>query len=83
MARDGMIQVRVDMKLKKEADELFNDLGLDTASAVRLFLKQAVLNEGLPFAIRRFPKDRPQPEAAEAKTEPAAESEEAIINDLY
>lgn len=53
MARDGMIQVRVDTRLKQQAEDLFNDLGLDTASAIRLFLKQAVMYQGIPFPIVR------------------------------
>lgn len=53
MAREGMIQVRVENELKAQAEELFEDLGLDTASAIRLFLKQAVMYQGIPFAIVR------------------------------
>jgi DNA-damage-inducible protein J len=30
---------------------LFNDLGLDVPSAVRLFLKQSLIHNGIPFAI--------------------------------
>ena len=52
MARDGMIQVRVDTRLKQQAEDLFNDLGLDTASAIRLFLKQAVMYPGA-VAVKR------------------------------
>lgn len=31
------IQVRVDDFLKQSADELFNSLGLDTSTAIRIF----------------------------------------------
>ena len=47
------IQVRVDDALKSKADELFKDLGTDTTSAIRMFLTQAVANNGFPFAIKR------------------------------
>ena len=47
------IQVRVDDTLKSKADELFKDLGTDTTSAIRMFLTQAVANNGFPFAIKR------------------------------
>ena len=49
------IQVRVDDKLKAEADALFADIGLDTSTAIRVFLRQAVASNGIPFAIRREP----------------------------
>lgn len=47
------IQVRVDDELKSKSDQLFKDLGTDTTSAIRMFLKQAVANNGFPFEIKR------------------------------
>lgn len=51
MAQNILIQVRVEDSLKKEADTLFSDLGLDTPTAIRIFLKQAILHQGLPFNV--------------------------------
>jgi DNA-damage-inducible protein J len=45
----GVLQVRVDDELKKQATEIFNELGIDLSTAVRMFLKKAVLEKGLPF----------------------------------
>jgi len=47
------IQVRVDDELKNKSDQLFKDLGTDTTSAIRMFLIQAVANNGFPFEIKR------------------------------
>lgn len=47
------IQVRVDDELKVKADELFKDLGTDTTTAIRMFLKQALAVNGFPFEIKR------------------------------
>ena len=47
------IQVRVDDELKNQSDQLFKDLGIDTTSAIRIFLTQAVANNGFPFEIKR------------------------------
>lgn len=47
------IQVRVDDDLKRKSDVLFKDLGTDTTSAIRMFLTQAVANNGFPFEIRK------------------------------
>ena len=47
------IQVRVDDELKNSADQLFKDLGTDTTTAIRIFLTQAILNNGFPFEIKR------------------------------
>ena len=48
-ADTGVIQVRVDNTLKKEADRLYKSMGLDTPTAIRFFLKQSLLVNGLPF----------------------------------
>ena len=47
------IQLRLDDELKNKADELFKDLGLDTTTAIRMFLTQAVSSNGIPFEIKR------------------------------
>lgn len=52
----SLIQVRIDDDLKKEAENLFSDLGLDTPSAIRLFLRQSVAHNCIPFPITR-PED--------------------------
>ncbi len=47
------LNVRVDESLKKQASELFADLGLDMSTAVNMFLRQAVMKDGLPFDVVR------------------------------
>lgn len=49
------IQVRIDPALKAEAEQLFSDIGLDMPTAIRLFLKQSVINNGIPFSLERDP----------------------------
>jgi DNA-damage-inducible protein J len=53
MAQTSLLQVRIDTELKRAAEELFADIGLDTSSVVRLFFKQAVARQGIPFPITR------------------------------
>lgn len=47
------IQVRVDDDLKNKSDRLFKELGTDTTTAIRMFLTQAVANDGFPFEIKK------------------------------
>lgn len=47
----SLIQVRIDENIKEEAEEIFNSLGLSMSEAVRLFLKRAVIEQGLPFSM--------------------------------
>ena len=43
------ISIRMDEKLRKEADEILDELGLNMSSAVNIFIKQLVRQGGLPF----------------------------------
>lgn len=45
------VQVRMDADLRKQAEMLFANAGLDTSSAVRLFFRQAVIRRRLPFEV--------------------------------
>lgn len=47
------LQIQVDDSLQKEADALFAGLGLDTTTAVRIFLNAAVEYAGIPFPVQR------------------------------
>ncbi len=51
MAQDGFIRVRIDESTKQAADSLFQDLGMDTSTAIRIFLRQSVKRGGLPFEV--------------------------------
>jgi len=60
VAQTALIQVRVDKDLKNDIDELFSNLGLDTSTAIRMFLKQVERRRGLPFDVKmpqRMPLD--------------------------
>lgn len=46
------IQVRVDSRIKKNADIAFKNMGIDMSSGVKLFLHQVVRSGSIPFVIR-------------------------------
>lgn len=52
-------QVRIEENLKKQATELFSQLGLDMSSAMNIFLKQCVMRGGLPFEVA-VPQYKPE-----------------------
>ena len=45
------LTIQIDDALKRDADNLFASLGLDTPAAIRLFLSAAVENAGIPFSV--------------------------------
>ena len=46
-----MLQVRVSDKIKNKASELFNTMGIDISTAVRIFLLKCIAVGGLPFEM--------------------------------
>jgi len=45
----------MDPELKKQAEELFHDLGLNMTTAMTMFLRQAVRSQSIPFKVSRVP----------------------------
>ena len=60
------LTVRLDAQLKKEAEQLFNDLGMTLSGAINIFLHQAIEQQGLPFQVK---KSRPNRETLAAMKE--------------
>lgn len=48
---NAVLQTRIDLATKNEAESLFASLGLDITTAIRLFLKQAINQQCIPFEI--------------------------------
>jgi DNA-damage-inducible protein J len=46
-----MIHARIDPKLKEAVGRVFSKIGISTAEAIRLFLKQVELHTGLRFPV--------------------------------
>lgn len=51
MATTSM-NIRIDKEVKVRAQKLFSDLGLDMTTAVNLFLRQAIIHNGIPFELK-------------------------------
>jgi addiction module antitoxin, RelB/DinJ family len=50
--KTAMIRARIEPKLKRNVDKLFDRLGLSASEAITIFYKQIELNKGLPFKIK-------------------------------
>jgi len=46
------ITARVDENVKKEAETLFKKIGLNMSTAMNLFLKKCILEQGIPFELK-------------------------------
>lgn len=45
--------ISIDPEVKAHAQTLFSDLGLDLSTAVNIFLKQSIRENGIPFVVKR------------------------------
>lgn len=56
MAKEAVLQVRMDADLKEAAEALYRRMGTSLAEAVRIFARQSIIEEGLPFRISTKPQ---------------------------
>ena len=51
MSKTSM-SIRLDSEVKDQAQQVFNNLGMDMTTAINIFLRQAIQYQGLPFDVR-------------------------------
>ncbi|MEG0153408.1 MAG: type II toxin-antitoxin system RelB/DinJ family antitoxin [Cellulosilyticaceae bacterium] len=51
MANTSM-NIRMDSEIKRQAQELFAQFGLDMTTAVNMFLRQSIREQGIPFQLK-------------------------------
>lgn len=52
MAKTENLNIRIEPEIKKEAEETLSYLGLTMAEAVKIFLKQVIMTDSIPFEIK-------------------------------
>jgi len=52
MANTTNLNVRVDEDLKRQAESIFSELGMNLSTAMNLFLRSAVRYGGIPFDLK-------------------------------
>ena len=57
MTETSLIQARVDTELKNDAVDLFDSLGLDMTTAIKMFLKKCLQEGGIPFEVKNSKED--------------------------
>lgn len=58
----SVLQVRVDENLRSQAASIYEELGIDLQTAVRIFLKRSVAENGIPFGMTLPKKEGPSVE---------------------
>ena len=51
MQKTSNLYVRVEPEIKDQAEKIFESLGLSMSNAIGLFLRQVIINQGIPFEL--------------------------------
>lgn len=46
------LNIRTDKAIKEQAEQSFNELGLNMTTAINLFLRTAIREHGIPFELK-------------------------------
>ena len=52
MNKSAAISTRIDPDLKRDAEQVFTELGVTPSQAISMFYRQVVLQRGLPFEVK-------------------------------
>ena len=77
----SIIQFRIDDDLKAEATAIYEKLGIDLSTAVRMFLKRSVMENGIPFPMT-LKKEESAAYALQALKELNAEATKNGLSDM-
>lgn len=79
MARTSNVFARVEPEVKEQAEQVLDRLGIPMSNAVDMFLRQIVLQKGLPFEVK-LPREKPLAYGALTKEQFNAEMEKGIAD---
>lgn len=51
----GQISLRVENELKSDAERVFDEIGMSMSTAITIFLKRVVRENGIPFDVSADP----------------------------
>lgn len=83
MADTATVSFRTDPQVKQRAKELYASMGLDLSTALNMFLRQSLADNGMPFrATRENPLNAEARRQAEAREGQAFTSVDDLMKDL-
>ena len=69
MAKTSSMHIRIEPEVKKEVEKILSNLGMTSTEAINIYLRQIILNSGIPFEIK-------QPQFSNEMLEAIEEAEE-------
>ncbi len=79
MARTSNVFARVEPEVKEQAEMILNQLGIPMSNAVGMFLRQVVIQRGIPFEMK-LPANKPLDMSQMTKEQFDAEIQKGITD---
>ena len=79
---NGILQLRIDDTLRKEAADIYARLGLDLPTAIRMFLTRSVQVRGVPFSMVLTEEEYKAGDAVAAMKRMSAYAEKIGVSDM-
>lgn len=79
MAKTTNLYVRLEPELKEQAEAVLGQLGISVSNAVNIFLKQVVMQRGIPFDVK-LPSAKPVEAGALTESEMNQELEKGYTD---
>lgn len=79
MARTANVFARVEPEIKEQAESVLEQLGIPMSNAVSMFLRQIILQKGIPFEVK-LPQSQPLTYGSLTKEEFDYEIEKGIAD---
>ena len=52
MPKSSSVYTRIEPEIKEQAEQVLSELGIPMANAINLFLRQVILQKGIPFDVK-------------------------------
>ena len=73
MSKTSSMHIRVEPKVKEEVEKILKALGMTSTEAINIYLRQIILNSGIPFEIK-------MPQFSDEMLEALKEADEIMKN---
>lgn len=67
LTKTANVNVRIQENIKQQAEQILETIGIPRATAIDLFYRQIILNNGIPFSLT-IPKSLPARDNMDEKT---------------
>lgn len=66
MTKTASVNVRIQENIKEQAEQILETIGISRATAIDMFYRQIILNNGIPFSLT-IPKSLPAQDEMDEK----------------